>query len=296
MDGPYYSQRQGHPIIRDKEDISKNFWAAFRAYINELSHLDYLCEHFHDECVDGYPMGCAANKIHGRLMQELGDVEWPLPNEKPDKEVIFDYIEFFHRFISKPIESWYHSWCGNNHPKEYDQKAAQNEYAERINQLFVNFRTVYKFEHGQVIREGSPILDTEVRSIELLSDDQHLQRLLNAAIGDFYDRSGQKKLQALRSLVDVFERLKTIESGDKKESASKVIQKLSPLQEMQALLASDMRALTEISNNFTIRHHEITKKELRDEDLIEYLFYLYYDFIRIILKKYAMLKPKSNSR
>ncbi len=51
-----------------------------------------------------------------------------------------------------------------------------------------------------------------------------------------------------------------------------------------------MQELTNIANNFCIRHHEIGKKEINDPEIIDFLFYLYFNYIRLILVKYNMVK------
>ena len=106
---PYYSQRQGQPIVRDQE-IGQRFWDAFRGYIDEIEQKAYLVEAFPEQCPDGNAIcSWSLGLFKSRLLGELPHGEWPLPADIPGKEAVFDFVEFFYRVISIPSRS-YHSF------------------------------------------------------------------------------------------------------------------------------------------------------------------------------------------
>ncbi len=287
---PYFSQRQGRSIIRDQEEVGERFWAAFTGYIHEIGNKNYFAQTFPEECPDGNGIcGWTPSLLQSRLLGELPNGEWPLPNEVPSKETAFDFVEFFYRVISVP-SGIYHSFFRHTDYYNFDTETAQSEYSARINQYLQTCCHPYDFVDGEIKSPVSPVLDIPLKEEEFALDDTHLSHLLESAVADFFDKSGNKKRKALQSLVDAYDRLKTIEPGDKKQSVTAIISKLSPVEDVQQTLNADMRVLTKISNEFTIRHHEMAKRQLGDNDFVEYLFYAYYNVIRLILKKYKKLK------
>lgn len=286
---PYFSQRQGKPIIRDQEELGERFWAAFCGYIYEIGSKDYFAQAFPEECPDGQGIcSWTPSLLQSRILGELPNGEWPLPNEVPSKEAVFDFVEFFYRVISVP-SGRYHSFYRHTDYYNFDREKAQSEYTARINQYLQTCRHPYDFVNGEIKSSISPVLDIPLKEEEFALDDKHLLGLMQSAVADFLDKSGNRKHKALETLVDAYDRLKTIEPGDKKQSVNIVISKLSPVEAVRQTLNEDMQQLTQISNEFTIRHHEMHKRQLGDDDFIEYLFYAYYNVIRLILKKYNKL-------
>lgn len=295
--GPYYSQRQGRPILRDQENLGERVWMAFTSYIRELAGKDYFAEQCPQGCPDGNGV-CSwlPSLLEGRIYGELPNGEWPLPTEIPEKDTAFDYVEFFYRIVSKPTGGSYHDFFRHvdYDPGDFDGESARAEYSERITQYLQNCRHPYDFVDGRVQSSVSPILDAPIHEEEFVLDDQYLQGLLESATTDFFDKSGKKKQVALQTLVDAYERLKTIEDpDDKRDSVEAVLRKVSPIDAVRDTLNIDMKVLTDISNEFTIRHHEMNKRQLDDDAFTEYLFYAYYNVIRLILKKYGNLRLRT---
>lgn len=292
MSDKYFSKRN-KPYERA---LSFNFWTAWLSIMQDFGNRNYLCEYFSDYCPDGHPVGFSNSAIQQKIFGELGKLEFdgfkPMSIYLP-QEQMFDFIEFFYRFISKPIESWYHQYCDSNHPKSYDKSQGRYEYTIEMNKLFERFNHPYKLQKGEIKLIGSPTLDAPLVSLELDIDDEHLKGLIEQSISKFYDRTNSEKYIGLRLIVDAFERIKTLEGEDKKKSISKIINKLSPFEFVQKNIDTDLRKITDIANDFCIRHHEISKKPINDPDMIEFLFYLYFNYIRLILKKYNLLKIKN---
>ena len=83
-----------------------------------------------------------------------------------------------------------------------------------------------------------------------------------------------EKQIALEKIWDAFERLKTLNGTDKKKSVESIIAEISVSDnQISGILNGEFRALTDIGNNFTIRHHEIGKYELPSKHYIEYLYF-----------------------
>lgn len=290
----YYTQRQKRMQQAPNPQVGADFWAAFRTYIDRLSVNNYFCKEFPGECVDGLPMYRDDQAIAARLQEELGHIEWPIsPNMSPKSERILDLIEFFYKYAAQPTKQWFHNWCRNFHPEEYDIHKGHQEYTAQINALLKRFNHPYKLRKGRIVHIGSEVMDEWIASVEFRTNDDHLLRLLNSALGNFFDRSVTKKLEGLRSIVDAFERLKTLEDVDKKKSVKQVIGKLSPYDDIRSHFDDHLRKMTGLANTLTIRHHEGDKVVLEDEALIDYLFYSYYSLVRLILEKYDFVASQS---
>ena len=221
---------------------------------------------------------------------ELPVGEWPLPSGVPSRENVFDYIEFFYRVISVPDGTW-HDFFRHWDYRTFNSEQARFEYETRLNQYLKNCGHPYDFAEGQITASLSPILDSPMREEEFALGDQYLQSLLESAVKDFLDKSRSKKLVALQTLVDAYERLKSMEDpSNKRRSVETLIAKVSAIEAVRGALNEDMKILTDVANDFTIRHHEASTRELNDDDYIEYLFYGYYNVIRLILKKYGQIR------
>lgn len=282
MGGAYYSQREKRARHAPNPEIGADFCAAFRAYLARIAKGDYFNKEFSGTWVDGFP------PVRDRLLEELGYVPWPIsPDSPPGTERVLDLVEFFFRHVAKPTK-WEHTWEDDFVPTEYSVAHGRYEYTVQINGMFERFNHPYRLQKGVINRKGSDVLDVRTAIGDLRTNDSHLVKLLNGAVSNFFDRSGGKKLEALCSIVDAFERLKTLEGTDKKASAEAVIARLSPDESVRAHLTEHFLTLTRIANQFTIRHHERDRIELSDDSLVDYLFYGYFNLVRLILEKYDM--------
>ena len=293
MNDLYYSQRQNRLQIPAQPEIGSAFWVAFRTYVDRLSDDNWFSGAFPESYGCG-PLGRNDDDVRKRLCEEIGQIDWPIPanaNPIPDTERVLDLVEFFHAYAQKPTNrSCAYCVPVHTHPDKYDSRQGQHEFTCRVNQMFRRFNHPYHLTDGRVERVGSEVLDARIASVDLQCDDSHLVTLLNSAVSNFFDRSGTKRLEGLQSIVNAFERLKTLEGGDKQESVARVIAKLSPAESIQTLLDERLRNMTRLANQYTIRHHEGDKIPLTDDALIEYLFYDYFNLVRLILQKYGKLK------
>ena len=79
---------------------------------------------------------------------------------------------------------------------------------------------------------------------------------------------------AVEKIWDALERLKTYYTAlDKKNSAAKIVSDMAHGQaEFIDLFNSEFKALTDIGNNFRIRHHETNKTDITDSKHYDYFF------------------------
>lgn len=286
---PYYSKRN-----KDLEEkLSDEFWMGFKAYIEEIAYeKGFFFENF------GNWNGCSlldSNKVTSKMLQEIGRQEWPL-FDKPSDDQTFDLIQFFFNFVSYPTKWNYNrSYADCLLPTEVNTKKGRYDYTIGINHLFENFRHPYKLIKGDIKRFGSKILDEKILNLEFKIPDTELFKLINDAINYFYSRNSNDKKIGVEKIVDAYQRLKTIKNSNVKRGIELMKKEVSLLEVVQTAFGEDLADLWKVVNNYAIRHFETNKIPLKDENFMEYLFYGYFNVIRLILKKYGWIQDKEKS-
>lgn len=285
---PYYSKRN-----KDWEDnLSSDFWNGFRAYIRDIVQEGFFFENF-----GNWESGALldSDKVNSKMLQEIGEAEWPLFS-KPSDDQTFDLIQFFFNFVSYPAKWDYNRDYEDCYlPTEFNAKRGRYEYTIGINRLFKNFKHPYKLIKGDIKRFGSEILDEKILKLEFKIPDTELFKLINDAINYFYSRNSNEKKVGLEKIVDAYQRLKTIKSSNVKRGVELMKKEVSLLEVVQTAFGEDLADLWKVANNYAIRHFETNKIPLEDEYCIEYLFYGYFNVIRLMLKKYGWIEDKEKS-
>jgi hypothetical protein len=197
--------------------------------------------------------------------------------------VIFDLIQFFFNHVSKPDDVG-----------KFDAARAKYDYTIGINRLFDNFNLAYELKKGVIKDLHSKTIDRIVLSDSFEIPDSETQAMLNLAVDKFYSRNPEDKKIALDKLVDVYQRISSWENKDKKKSIDKILEKTSGGDaRIKEALGCDLNSMWKIANEFMIRHTEVGKIPITDNDFRDYLFYTYYNCIRLILIKYKYVKGSS---
>ena len=105
------------------------------------------------------------------------------------------------------------------------------------------------------------------------TSEPNLNQLIQQA-ESFYKKEGDSNKQlALEKLWDVLERLKTYYSTDKKKSIGILLDKISKNDiNLKNILNDEFRKITDIGNNYQIRHFEKGKILISDVKIKEYLY------------------------
>ena len=92
--------------------------------------------------------------------------------------------------------------------------------------------------------------------------------------------------EALEKLWDAWERAKTLEKpGDKEQSTRILLDQAAAAKEFRSILEREARLLTDAGNALMIRHTEVGKEPIRDEQEIDYLFHVGFAMIELVLRK-----------
>jgi hypothetical protein len=147
--------------------------------------------------------------------------------------------------------------------------------------------------------QGTEILQAVNEAFELFRDeavaefppsgfstgDPGLDELLDTAITKYKLHDVREQKDALEKIWDAWERLKTLETGDKKSGAKALLDKAASEPTFRSILEDESRILNNIGNGFRIRHHETGKIDLSDPHQVDYLFERMLSIIRLLLRK-----------
>ena len=114
--------------------------------------------------------------------------------------------------------------------------------------------------------------------------DKDLDGLLELARSKFLDPKPSERPLALEKLWDAWERLKTLEEGDKKASVKILLAKASKTEPFRELLNRDALELTDIGNDFQVRHFEKGKIPITETIHHDFLFHRLFSMIALFLR------------
>ena len=196
---------------------------------------------------------------------------------------VFDLLEYTARKIALPEQGKWHDFYGH-HELRFDsdsREEAQNTFREEVNELLGQGRVIYNFNVVdfagtlQIQRMGTPEVRRQMADLQPNSGDRELDDLIIEARERYLSHKEDERRIGLEKLWDAFERLKTIEplpdgKSDKKASVKQLLSRITdePLREV---VEDDMEALTDVGNEFRIRHHE-TDKHVVPVEGYDYLF------------------------
>lgn len=227
---------------------------------------------FRDNGYFGEKLGVTSSRAPSSALNEaaLALNFQPFPITKWSEEMIteenvFDVIEFFYEFVSKPVGDW----------GAYDEGLGRAEYRERANQFLNEYSGGYELkENGMILALGEhglqAIMDAEIVPF----DEENVDSKVRDAIVKWRNRNLtiSEKKAAIRDMADVFEWLKKVKG-------------------LSSVLADgDTDGLFQIANKFHIRHHNNEQKNNYDKNIWYswmFHFYLatYHAAIRLLVKQ-----------
>ena len=127
-----------------------------------------------------------------------------------------------------------------------------------------------------------------IESTEFRTGDVVLDGILEKARSKFFEPDETTRREALETLWDAWERLKTLGSGrDKKAQTTSLLDGVagSPSTKFRATLEREAKELSYIGNSLQIRHSEIDQENLSESEYVDYLFHRLFCFIQLILRR-----------
>lgn len=282
----FFTDRANGPVPRIHDNLPEPTSLGLYELFKSKADSHWFANPFPEQCQDG--KGIAGTNLGGlwsnvrALVPQLKEEKWGVSPIQPDG-AIFDLMEYAAGKLSKPIQGAYHSYLGH-HELTFDQTAGRKEFRDEVNQILRRGGTMYELSPNlQVVRIGTPAVQQVIEQMTPASGDADLDDLLLRAKGLYISHKQGDRALALEKLWDAFERLKTIDVlGNKKQSANALLDHIAS-SEFKAFTSTEMKALTDLGNQFMIRHHE-TDKHPVPQEAQDYLFARMGSLIVFLLK------------
>lgn len=272
---------------------SQRVWAGIWAYVERLLNQNAFGKDFPIACPDDpHVVAYTDDRAFRTAYQaEIPDMPEYL---KPDTDLstlsILDFVEFCHRHVAKAEQEDYHDYFRHHH-WAFDRASGQAEFRREINLIFSRNGLAYQLqEDGRIVRLAPPVLNEALVGAIFSTGDVELDGKLNDARRKFLSRDDNERRQALESLWDAWERLKTSEGGDARQSSKKLLEKAASEPNFQQRLNDEALELWEIGNQFMIRHHAVSQIPLQSSDHVDYLFHRMFALVYLILKSKGFLR------
>lgn len=265
-----FTERHGQTAPRVAEVLDETTRNALLTLVSARIDEEWFGLNFPEKCGDGHPYpGTDFNRLR-ETMRGYG-VLWPgdIDRENPPGDGrIFDLIEFSYEFIAEAKDPSYHSYRSHSH-YSYDRGTGRERFAHDVNRIFERNGMAFELARGEVTRMPA-VLHESLSEAVFHTGDGRLDELLEAARHKFLNRELDVRRESLEKLWDAWERLKTIKAGDKKAGIKALLDKAAAEPVFRDNLEQEARELTDIGNDFMIRHAEIDKIPVADSAQADY--------------------------
>ena len=265
-------ERGEHPC--KKEEIPKNVWLGIKTNIeNRIGKNSFSVDQA---------------QFYDLLEAELPNLKLPLTSNPPTRSDILELIQFCHKYIDHPTTQKFRDLSSYEYAGSYGslEYAGQAEFEEFVNLIFYRNSILYRLEHDGKIKRAIPQeMQNIIQNSEFNTEDPTFNELMDTARKKFLNPDIETRKEALEKLWDAWQRLKSFEPGkDTKDSIEKLLNKVSKEPKFFEVLNKDAHALSDIGNDFMIRHTEKNKVKIDSPNQIDYFFYRLFSLIYYILK------------
>ena len=281
----YYTERHGlrRPIEQTYDITHKMYACLFNVCSNYFLNIAYK---YPEECPDG--RGCCGldkKKLSDALEFEIpnlyinsyrGLIDVPGLYDSFDQYALLDFIEFMYNNIKDIANRRWHQYFNHDDLDFADTREVANRFRAEINDTFNKIGVLYTLSEDGMVERGMAhgVLTKEVETQVANISEKGLRELLQDAILLSKTPSPYARQDSVEKIWDALERLKTYYVGmDKRDSASTIVNDMSGgKSDFTSLFDAEFKVLTNIGNNFRIRHHETNKIEITDHRHYDYFF------------------------
>lgn len=282
---------------RTTEEISGRAWGGIASLIEQDIAAGAFAEDFPIYCNDGTDIeGTHRTAFFNALLSEIPDLEDELVEvgrnsfrfgeETPpdDALVALDVVQFCYQHVSKPLRGRYHEWF-NHHHLEFDRDAGRDEFRDLVNRIFRRNGIVFELESDGKVRRVIPVEMRRLYKGSFVSPDVAVNKLMKQAMKAFRDPDLAQRERAVEKLWDAWERLKTLQGNDKKSGLAELLDRASHGHAaFRQTLEDEARALTNLGNDYRIRHHEVDKVALDESSHLGYVFYRMLSLLGLLVR------------
>ena len=293
----YFSDREYGAKPQTEQEFSQVAWGGIVALIVRLGGTGAFGADFPDPCQDG--RGTVGTDPHTFRLAIGAEIPGLQPlftlDQVPPVPLIMDLIEFCHLHVAQPINQGYHDFYHHHH-LSFKREEGQAAFRLEVNRILARNGLAYELrEDGLAVRLGPPVLRESLIQVMFDTGDRELDQMLESARKRFFDPDPQIRRESLEKLWDAWERIKTLESGDKKEAITRLLNIAAPQEHMREVLEKEAIELTRIGNAFRIRHSETNQVPVDLPTHVDYLFHRLFALIHLALTMRASAAHPNNS-
>lgn len=262
-------------------------------------YILYMANKFPEYCPDYGNVVCGLDlasfekslkfQIPGLFYGYDGKVVYPSVDDY-DQYALLDYIEYIGGNIKDITEYDYHTFFQHHHLKLENTEQVFVSFQNEVNEVFELTGLLYTLADSKRV-ERITTADTQIdesKEIVQTIKEPGLKDLINEAVSFYKHPNPAIYHSAVEKLWDALERVKTfyVPAGmDKKKSVETLIKSMANNQQhFFDLFTTEFRTLTEIGNNYRIRHHETDKYDINDDNYYEYFFNRCFALIVLAIK------------
>ena len=262
-------------------------------------YILYMANKFPEYCPDYGNVVCGLDlasfekslkfQIPGLFYGYDGKVVYPSVDDY-DQYALLDYIEYIGGNIKDITEYDYHTFFQHHHLKLENTEQVFVSFLNEVNEVFELTGLLYTLADSKRV-ERITTADTQIdesKEIVQTIKEPGLKDLINEAVSFYKHPNPAIYRSAVEKLWDALERVKTfyVPAGmDKKKSVETLIKSMANNQQhFFDLFTTEFRTLTEIGNNYRIRHHETDKYDINDDNYYEYFFNRCFALIVLAIK------------
>lgn len=276
-------------------DLTDTFVRVVWGEFSRLLSTNAFAEMFPESCPDGNgTIGTDTTHLLLRLQaeilnipieaEEIGNISNLVSlNTDVFSKLTWDIIEFSFKYVSAPAEGAHHNYYKHHH-LNFDRAQGIQNFREFIDALLATHGMAFELnDQGQIVRFLTDDVATSLQQVTTLSaKDEQLGELLARSQRQFLSRHLDDNREAVKTLWDAFERLKTLTAAtqkDKKKSAEALLHQMSAEDSVRSMLDTESKKLTDIGNTYNIRHSETYQKPVTEPKHIRYLYLRMLSFI-----------------
>lgn len=251
-------------------------------------YLNNIAWKFPKQCPDGKGI-CGLNykKFEDNLKFDIPElyrdynncIVSPPDGEEFNQYALLDYIELIAQNIKDISSRFFHSYFGHYDISFQEGISSQTflDFQKEINAIFQKTGLLYILTDRKEIERvvEYDVLSEKVETITESVGERGTRELLEEAIKLYRNPRPENQHLAVEKIWDALERLKTYYSPalDKRHSADKIVNAMGHGDEnFIKLFVLEFKELTDIGNNYRIRHHETTKIDIVDSKHFDYFF------------------------
>ena len=206
-----------------------------------------------------------------------------------DQFSLFDYIEYIAQNMVTVVKGGWHDYFHHYHLSFKQDSSDFKQFAGKINDIFKMSGLQYVLTNDRQIERITDV-DGFVRQVAKdvsFVTEKGMREIVTEAIALYHNARPAMHHLATEKIWDAFERVKTFYADlDKKRSVEKLIGEIANGNgAFEELFSNEFMALTDIGNEFRIRHHETDKIDVDDDSYCDYLFIRCLSLVDLAVRK-----------